>query len=118
MQGTVMATFVVVFREMLEAGLIVGIILTVLHRLRAMRYAPMVWWSSAVAIAASVLAGWALSVATRDVQGWWETAIEGIISLAACGVLTYMVFWMDRQSKRIRPEVERILKVVQEARNR
>lgn len=32
------ATLVVVFRETLEAGLIVGIILTVLHRLQALRY--------------------------------------------------------------------------------
>ena len=38
--GTFMATFVIVFRETLEAALIVGIILTVLARLRAMRYAP------------------------------------------------------------------------------
>src|SRR3989338_6099897 len=106
MQGTMMATFVVVFREMLEAGLIVGIILTVLHRLRAMRYAPVVWWSVALAVAASAVVGWVLSLAAQNVQGRWETIIEGVISLAACGVLTYMMFWMDRQAQRIRPDVE------------
>jgi high-affinity iron transporter len=104
--AAVTATLVVVFRETLEAGLIVGIILTVLHRLRAMRYAPRVWTGTALAVGASVLAGWLLGLATQTTQGQWETAIEGVISLVACGVLTHMVFWMDRQAKRIRPEIE------------
>ena len=39
-------------------------------------------------------------------QGQWEKVIEGVISLVACGVLTYMVFWMDRQAKLIRPQIE------------
>ncbi|MBI4342675.1 MAG: FTR1 family protein [Candidatus Omnitrophica bacterium] len=104
--GTVMATLVIVFREALEAGLIVGIILTVMARLRAMRYSPAVWLSVAAAVGASFLAGWGLSRMTQAMQGRWETIIEGVISLAACGVLTYMVFWMDRQARRIRPEIE------------
>jgi high-affinity iron transporter len=104
--GGLMATLVIVFRETLEAGLIVGIILTVLSRLHAMRYAGAVWMSTSLAVAASIAAGGVLGLATQAVQGRWETMIEGVISLAACGVLTYMVFWMDRQAKRIRPEVE------------
>ncbi|MBI2104991.1 MAG: FTR1 family protein [Candidatus Omnitrophica bacterium] len=104
--GTVMATLLVVFRETLEAGLIVGIILTVLARLRAMRYAPNVWSSVFLAVGLSLAAGWALSLATQATQGQWEKGIEGVISLVACGVLTHMIFWMDRQAKRIRPEIE------------
>jgi high-affinity iron transporter len=106
MSSQVMATFVIVFREMLEAGLIVGIILTVLNKLCAMRYAPHVWASVGAAGVVSLAAGWALSVAAQASRGQWEAALEGIISLAACGVLTYMVFWMDRQGKRIRPAIE------------
>jgi high-affinity iron transporter len=104
--GAMMATLVIVFRETLEAGLIVGIILAMLSRLGAMRYGPHVWAASLLAVGASVLAGWALSAATQTAQVVWERVLEGLISLAACGVLTYMVFWMDRQAKRIRPEVE------------
>ena len=107
MQGaSLMATLVVVFRETLEAGLIVGIILTVLHRLQAMRYAGRVWTGTALAVGASLLAGWVLGVATETTREGWEQAIEGVISLVACGVLTHMIFWMERQAKRIRPEVE------------
>ncbi|HEX9779953.1 MAG TPA: FTR1 family protein [bacterium] len=106
MNGAVMATFVIVFRETLEAGLIVGIILTMLARMRAMRYAPHVWSSTALAVGLSVLAGWVLGAMTEGVQGDWQKIIEGTISIAACGVLTYMVFWMERQARRLRPEIE------------
>lgn len=106
MQPSVMATFVIVFREVLEGSLIVGIILTVLWRLRSMRYAPLVWASSLFAVGMSVAIGFGLSALTQAAQGWWEKMIEGMISLMACLVLTYMVFWMDRQSRRIKPEIE------------
>lgn len=105
-EGNLTATFVIVFRETLEAGLIVGIILTVLARLQAMRYAAYVWMSVAAAVVASLLAGWGISLATQGVQGQWEKIIEGSISLIACCVLTYMVFWMDKQARSIRPHVE------------
>ena len=90
-EGTLMATLVVVFRETLEAGLIVGIILTVLARLRAMQYAKHVWASVGLAVGLSIAVGWILSLLTQTTQGRWEKIIEGVISLVACGVLTHMV---------------------------
>lgn len=109
-EGTLAATLLIVFRETLEAGLIVGIILTMLSRMQAMRYAGHVWASVVAAVGASLAAGWALSAATASTQGQWEKIIEGCISLVACGVLTWMVFWMDRQAKRLRPEIETQIK--------
>lgn len=105
-EGSVVATFIIVFRETLEAGLIVGIVLTMLSRLKAMRYSLHVWASTAVAIGVSVLVGWGLAQTTQATQGQWEKIIEGVISLAACAVLTHMVFWMDQQARRLRPEIE------------
>ena len=109
--AAIFATFIIVFRETLEAGLIVGIILTVLDRLRALRHARHVWGGVAVAVAASVVVWRLLATATQAAQGQWEQIIEGLISLAACGVLTYMVFWMDRQAKQIRPHIEHEVEV-------
>ena len=105
-EGTVVATFIIVFRETLEAGLIVGIILTMLSRLKAMRYSLYVWMSTAFAIGVSVLVGLGLKLTASATQGRWEKIIEGGVSLAACAVLTHMIFWMDRQARRIRPEIE------------
>jgi len=104
--GTVFATFLIVFREALEAGLILGIILTVLVKLKQKRFFPLVIASSLAGILASVIAGILIMSLIHSTQGIVEKWIEGGISLAACCVLTYMVFWMDRQSKRIKPEIE------------
>lgn len=109
--GSLVATLMIVFRETLEAGLIVGIVLAMLVRLRAMAYVPRVCAGVAAAVGASLVAGWLLSLSTGATQGVWETAIAGVISIAACAVLTHMIFWMDRQSKRIRPELEERVEV-------
>lgn len=105
-ESTVFSTFVIMFRETLEAGLIVGIILTMLARLQALRYAQVVWASVAAAVVASVAVGWGLSLTAAAAQDQWKALLEGVVSLAACGVLTYMIFWMDRQAKAIRPHLE------------
>ena len=105
-EGSILATFLVVFRESLEAGLILGIILTVLFRLGQKRYVPHVLMSSLAGILTSIAAGLFILHVLSSAQGTVEKVIEGVISLAACGVLTYMIFWMDRQAKRIRPEIE------------
>jgi len=105
-EGTIAATFLIMFREALEASLIVGIILTALSRLGQKRYFPHVIGSVLVAIVASVFAGIGLMSLTESVQGNMEKAIEGIISIVACGVLTYMVFWMGRQARKIKSDLE------------
>jgi high-affinity iron transporter len=106
LEGALVATFLIVFRETLEAGLIVGIILTVLTRLRATRYVSHVLWSVVAAIGASFLGGWALASMAEAIEGILEKVLEGSVSLAACGILTYMIFWMDAQSKKVKSEIE------------
>lgn len=105
-EGMLLTTFLIVFREALEASLIVGIILTVLARMNQRRYFPHILTSSLAAILVSVMAGLILRSLTENVQGKMEELIEGGISLAACGVLTYMIFWMDRQARTIKSELE------------
>ena len=105
-EGTVASVFLIVFREALEASLIVGIIFTVLSKLKQRRYFPHVIWSSVFAIGVSVVAGLGLTLLTSQVRGTTAELIEGAISLIACGVLTYMIFWMNHQAKRIKSEIE------------
>src|SRR3989338_4146942 len=78
-EGTVAATFLIVFREALEASLIVGIIMTALARLNQQRYFPQVIGSSILAILVSVAAGFVLASSTQSVQGQAKKMIEGII---------------------------------------
>jgi high-affinity iron transporter len=106
METTLGATFLIVFRETLEAGIIVGIIFTILNRLSAQRYYKHVVISVLLAVAASFGAAVALSAATESVQGDYEKIIEGVISLIACGVLTYMVIWMKQQARKMKSDIE------------
>ncbi|MBD3418780.1 MAG: hypothetical protein GF398_01555 [Chitinivibrionales bacterium] len=56
-EGTLFATFVIVFRECVEAGLILGIILTMLSRLKQQYYYRHVIAGSVAGVGASVFAG-------------------------------------------------------------
>lgn len=105
-EGAVTATFLIVFREALEASLVVGIIMTVLARLKQNRYFSLVIGSSLSAVLASFFIGLGLMMLTGKLRGRAEEMLEGIVALVACGVLTYMVFWMEAQARKIKPEIE------------
>lgn len=104
--ATVFATFVVVFREALEASLIIGIILTVLAHSKAHHYFSTVILSSAAALVSSFIIGNALSLMADATQDKVKETIEGVISLVACGVLTYMFFWMEAQARQIKSSLQ------------
>ncbi len=106
MNGAVATTFLIVFREALEASLVVGIIMTVLARLKQSRFFPLVIGSSLLAMLASFFIGLGLMMLTGKLRGSAEEMLEGVVALVACGVLTYMVFWMDTQARKIKPEIE------------
>ena len=105
-EGSLAATFLIVFRETLEASLIVGIICAVLYRLGQSRFLPHVFASSFAGVLASLVGGFFLFSLAQSVRGRAEEILEGVISIAACAVLTHMIFWMDRQAKQIKPELE------------
>lgn len=100
------AVFLVVFREALEAGLILGIILTVLAKLNAGRYFSHIALSVAVALAVSLGLGSWLAGLTDTLQEKAGEIIEGVISIVACGMLTYMFFWMEKQGRSIKTSIE------------
>ncbi len=106
MQGVVFSTFVVVFREALEAALIIGIIITLLWKMGAQRYIGHVMASVAAALLLSLGLGNWLASLTASVQDRLSPIIEGLISLAACAVLTYMFFWMEKQARSLKTDIE------------
>lgn len=106
-EGAVFATFVVVFREALEAGLIIGIILTVLARQKAHHhYFSTIIASSAAALVLSFVAGNWIAGLADSAQDKVQQIIEGAISLVASAVLTYMFFWMERQARYLKSELQ------------
>jgi len=101
------ASFLITFREGLEAALIVGIVAALLVRLGAGSYLKYVAYAVLSAAAASVVLAWLFSVAFGGFEGRVEAVFEGLLMLTAAGVLTYMVIWMHRQAKQLRSRFER-----------
>jgi high-affinity iron transporter len=100
------ATFVIALREGIEAALIVSIVLAYLKQLGASDRARLVWWGTALAVALSAAIGTAIFIAGAEFEGAAEEIFEGLVTLAAVGVLTWMIFWMRRQAHKIRGELQ------------
>lgn len=100
------AAFFLMLREGLEAALIVGIIAAYLVKIDRRDALGRVWLGVGLAVALSLGFG-ALIVATigRLPLAVQET-FEGVAALIAVGVLTWMLFWMRRQGRALKGELE------------
>ena len=101
-----MTAFFLSLREGLEAALIVSILLGTLRRLGRSELRGYVWLGVASAIAVSVAAAAGLLAAGIELEGRAEEIFEGILLLLAAVFLTAMIFWMQRQGRQIRAEIE------------
>jgi high-affinity iron transporter len=108
-------SFVITFRETLEAALIIGIILSYLVKTNQSRYNSIVYISTASAILSSVLAAFLFNYFAGGFTGRAEEIFEGITMLIGAFLLTTMIIWMMKQ-KHIAVELEsRIDKELTEA---
>lgn len=89
----------VTLREGFEAALIVGIVLAYLNKAGAAERRRHVWAGVAAAAAVSVVMGALLFLSGSELSGTSEKAYEGITMFVAAGVLTWMIFWMQRQAR-------------------
>ena len=101
-----MTAFFLSLREGLEAALIVSILLGTLRRLGRSELRGYVWLGVASAIAVSVAAAAGLLAAGIELEGRAEEIFEGVLLLVAAVFLTAMIFWMQRQGRQIRAEIE------------
>jgi high-affinity iron transporter len=96
------AALLITLREGLEAALIISILLAYLRQLGRSDETGMIWSGAAAAIAVSAAVGAVIFVVGAEFEGTGEQVFEGLVSLTAVGVLTWMIFWMRRQGGRIR----------------
>ncbi len=93
-------------REGLEAALIIGIVLGVLRKMERTDSNSSIWAGVAAAVTFSTLAAVVLSWIGAEFEGRSEQLFEGITMFLAAGVLTWMVFWMHRQNRLRKQEIE------------
>ena len=101
-----MGAGLVMLREGFEASLVVGIVLAFLDRTgRRDAFLP-VWIGAGLALAISISVGALLFAIGAELEGTAEMVFEGVAMLVAAGLLTWMIFWMRRQARTIRHELE------------
>jgi high-affinity iron transporter len=102
----VFANFLIGLREGLEAALIVGVLVAYLIRSDRRQLLPQVWIGVAIATAASLGAGAALTFGPRELSDRAEETIAGTLSVLAVGLITWMIFWMARTARNLRHHLE------------
>jgi high-affinity iron transporter len=100
------AAFVIALREGIEAALIVSIVLAYLKQLGRADRSRLVWWGTGLAVLLSAALGTLIFAVGADFEGTAEQVFEGLVTLTAVGVLTWMIFWMRRQGARIKSELQ------------
>jgi high-affinity iron transporter len=102
-----LATFFLMLREGLEAALIVGIIAAYLVKIGRRDALGRVAMGVVAAIGLSIAIGLAVTLTIGRLPLVLQETLEGVAAVLAVGVLTWMLFWMRRQGRALKGELER-----------
>ncbi len=98
--------FLIMFREGLEAALIVSLIASYLKRTQRGQWMGAVWVGVVVAAVLCLAIGIFINETTGEFPQKQQELFEGIIAVVAVCILTYMVFWMRKVSKSVKVHLE------------
>jgi len=101
-----LATFFLMLREGLEAALIVGIVAAYLAKIGRRDALPKVALGVAAAIGLSIGIGIVVTLTIQRLPVLVQDGLEGVAALLAVAVLTWMLFWMRRQGRALKGELE------------
>ena len=100
-----LAPFLIMLREGLEAALVTGIIASYLKQTGRGAYLPVVWVGVLLAVALSLFAGAALQLMAAEFPQKAQEAFEAAVGFVAVIILVSMVFWMRRAARSIKGEL-------------
>lgn len=100
-----LAPFLIMLREGLEAALIVGIIASYLRQTGRSAFLPAVWMGVLLAVALSLFAGSAVLLLGQEFPQKTQELFEAIVGLVAVAVLSWMVFWMRGAARSMRAQL-------------
>ena len=101
-----LASFLITFREALEAALIIGIIAAYVAKLGRKDLNRYINMGIISALIASLAVAFVFKVIYGELKGTAEQIFEGAAALTAAVVLTYMILWMANNSKKIKGELQ------------
>ncbi len=101
-----LGSFLIFFRESLEASMIVSIMLAYLKQVGRRDRFRDVWIGVWSALGIAAIGGYIIFATIRQYDGTnLQTEIESITYFVAAGILTYMTFWMNRQSRQLKSDL-------------
>tara|TARA_Y100000996_G_scaffold123265_1_gene92795 strand:- start:3174 stop:4115 length:942 start_codon:yes stop_codon:yes gene_type:complete len=100
-----MAELIIMFREVLEASLIIGILYTYLKKSGNDKALKMLWSGVGAAILLSIIVSIVFQIVADGFEGNSSKIFEGIVMIIASVVLTTMIIWMA-QNKNISEELK------------
>jgi len=104
--GALTGGFLTGLREGVEAALIVAIVLAYLARTGNLQQAPKVWIGTGAAILVSLIAGVVIFQTVGALEEPYEQLFEAATLIAAASVVTWMLFWMRRQARSVKGELQ------------
>ncbi|MDP0494981.1 MAG: FTR1 family protein [Verrucomicrobiota bacterium JB024] len=91
--GKTVQSFLILFREGIEAMLVVAALVAYLRRSGFSDKVKVIWWGCGLALLASVLAAWLLD-SVIQASGANREMLEGVTMLIAAMVLIYVSYWL------------------------
>ncbi|GAA6621987.1 FTR1 family protein [Scytonema sp. NUACC26] len=111
--SSALPTFVITLREGVEAALVVGIVLALLDKAKQSRLNPWVYAGIVTGVAISALIGFlfawviqALTAINPQYTPVVKPLMEGVFSVLAIVMLSWMLIWMTKQAKFMKAQVE------------
>lgn len=100
-----LAPFLIMLREGVEAALIVGIIASYLKQVGRADMMPAVWLGILTAVALALFVGTGLQMVSAEFPQKQQELFEALVGVVAVAVLTSMVFWMRKAARSIKGEL-------------
>ena len=92
-----MSEFIIVFREVLEASLVVGIIYLLLEKSNLKDHFKKLWLGVGAAIAASIAVGYLVILAKNSLgNNSTQALFEGIFLYLTAILIWYVIFWLSK----------------------
>jgi high-affinity iron transporter len=104
-----LTAFFVMLREGFEAALIVAILYAYLRKTSRHDLIPAMWGGVAAAAVLSVGAGVAIHLSIESLEGEARLRAFAAISVFAVVVLTWMIFWMRKNARAIKGDLQDVL---------
>lgn len=104
--GAVTTGLLTGLREGVEGALIVAILLAYLNKTGNRRHFGKIWLGTGLALLLSVVVGVSIFAAAGTMQEPYEQLFEGSAMLLAAIVVTWMLFWMRRQARSVKGDLQ------------